>query len=265
MSKNERMRQELLDKAEKLLSAQEAVAAPGATERDRSDLKIIEQDFQAQKQKADRLALQEGDGKKAPEPVTLAEKMERMLDTALADSFPGSDPVSFTVATPVKEGDRSLTQVKLNEQQAIEERAKEADQRGPELSINPDTVCHLIVLAREFNVKDAEADPDAGSNGADDRMIGVLENHGDDPIAAEFRGLLEGLAEDELVDLVALLWLGRGDGAASDWSELREQARPEVGPRTAAYLLGQPLLADHLEEGLSLCGQSCLEFEKGRL
>ena len=30
--------------------------------------------------------------------------------------------------------------------------------------------------------------------------------------------------------------------------------------RTAAYLLGKPMLADHLEEGLSQFGYSCEEF-----
>ena len=35
--------------------------------------------------------------------------------------------------------------------------------------------------------------------------------------------------------------------------------------RTAAYLLGMPLLGDFLEEGLSLLGYSCEEFEINRL
>jgi hypothetical protein len=35
--------------------------------------------------------------------------------------------------------------------------------------------------------------------------------------------------------------------------------------QTASYLLGMPLLADYLEEGLSLFGQSCEDFEINRL
>jgi hypothetical protein len=257
MAKAKRIREELQDKAEKLQSAQEAASRPGASQRDRSDLKIIEQDFQAQQQKADRLAVQ-GE-KKPPQPASLTDRMEDKLDKALIDSFPGSDPVSFTEPTPVKKGDESLTPVKVNEQQAA------AAQPAPELTIHPDVVCHLIVLAREFNVKDVEADPDAGSNGADDRMIGVLENHRDDPVEAEFRALIDALGEDELTDLVAMLWLGRGDGMLEEWRELRGLARQENSPRTAAYLLRQPLLADHLQEGLSAFGHTCLEFEKSRL
>jgi hypothetical protein len=35
--------------------------------------------------------------------------------------------------------------------------------------------------------------------------------------------------------------------------------------RTASYLLGEPLLSDYLEEGLSQFGLSCAEFEIERL
>jgi hypothetical protein len=33
------------------------------------------------------------------------------LDKALKDSFPGSDPVSFVEAAPIKDGDRALPTV----------------------------------------------------------------------------------------------------------------------------------------------------------
>ena len=39
-------------------------------------------------------------------------KADEKLDQALKDSFPGSDPVSFTEPAPVKEGDRKLATVK---------------------------------------------------------------------------------------------------------------------------------------------------------
>jgi hypothetical protein len=38
-----------------------------------------------------------------------------------------------------------------------------------------------------------------------------------------------------------------------------------VARQTAGYLLGKPLLSDYLEEGLSLPGKSCEQFEIGRL
>jgi Protein of unknown function (DUF3775) len=135
----------------------------------------------------------------------------------------------------------------------------------PELSIATEKVCFIVVKAREFDVKDVVTDPDDASNASDDSMISVLEDHGEDPVADEIRGFIGALNEDEQTDLVALVWLGRGDGAIEDWSELRAEAARTHNKRTAAYLLGMPLLADHLEEALSQFGQSCEEFETGRL
>lgn len=62
------------------------------------------------------------------------------------------------------------------------------------------------------------------------------------------------MTEDEQIDLVALAWLGRGDGALDDWADLRAEAARAHNNRTAAYLLGMPLLGDYLEEGLSQFG-----------
>jgi hypothetical protein len=127
----------------------------------------------------------------------------------------------------------------------------------PTLTISPEKVCFLILKAREFDVKDVVTDPDSGSNPADDAMIAVLEDHHDDPTFQELRAFIDGLTEDEQIDLVALTWLGRGDGGIDDWNELREEAARLHNNRTAAYLLAKPMLADHLAEGLSQFGISC--------
>lgn len=135
----------------------------------------------------------------------------------------------------------------------------------PTLSIVPEKVCYIIVKARAFDVKDVVTDPDDSSNATDDDMVSVLEDHDDDPVVDELRGFINALNEDEQVDLVALAWLGRGDGTIDDWDELRAEAARVHNPRTATYLLGMPLLADHLEEALSQFGGSCEEFEMGHL
>ena len=76
---------------------------------------------------------------------------------------------------------------------------------------------------------------------------------------------INSLSEDEQIDLVTLVWLGRDDYAASDWATVREEATRAHNKNTASYLLGTPLLGDFLEEGLSMLGYSCEEFEIGRL
>jgi hypothetical protein len=88
-------------------------------------------------------------------------------------------------------------------------------------------------------------------------MIDVLEDNGRDPVLRELTGFIDALTEDEQVDLVALIRLGRGDGTIEEWKELRrEAAEGRRSGRTARYLLGQPMLGDLLAEGLGEFGVS---------
>ena len=128
---------------------------------------------------------------------------------------------------------------------------------APDLSISPEKVCFIIAKAREFDVKDVVTDPDDASNATDDAMLSVLEDHPDDPVVQELIGFIRALTEDEQIDLVALTWLGRGDGTIDDWDELRGEAARAHNNRTASYLLGMPLLSNHLEDALSQFGMSC--------
>ena len=135
----------------------------------------------------------------------------------------------------------------------------------PTLAISTEKVCYLIVKSREFDVQDVDADPDSGSNASDDREVDVLEEHADNPVVEEISSFVADMDEDEKADLVALMQLGRGDGTFEDWEALRDQGIREHGDSLAAYLLGQPLVSDYLEEGLSKFGFSCAEFEIDRL
>ena len=136
---------------------------------------------------------------------------------------------------------------------------------SPALTISPEKVCFVIVKAREFDVKDETTEPDPGSNPSDDMGVAVLEEHGDDPVVEELTSFIDSLSEDEQIDLVALAWLGRDSTGADEWPETRREAARAHNKRTASYLLGMPMLADFLEEGLSQLGLSCEEFEMGRL
>ncbi|MGX1319179.1 hypothetical protein AB7M17_002632 [Bradyrhizobium sp. USDA 377] len=130
----------------------------------------------------------------------------------------------------------------------------------PELAISAEKVAFIIEKAREFDVKEGDADPDSGSNPSDDDAVDVLKDDGSDPVASELGGLIVALNEDEQVDLVALTWLGRGDGTIDDWDDLRAravEARAEYRkPRheTVQYLLGEPMLGDLLADGLDAFG-----------
>jgi hypothetical protein len=129
----------------------------------------------------------------------------------------------------------------------------------PELSISPEKLCFIVVKAREFDVKDVVTDPGDSSNATDDAMLSVLEDHPNDHVLQELTAFIRALTEDEQIDLVALTWLGRGDGTLDDWDDLRAEAERAHNKRTASYLLGMPLLPNHLEDALSQFEISCDE------
>ena len=133
----------------------------------------------------------------------------------------------------------------------------------PELAISSEKVGFLIEKTREFDVKEGATDPDSGSNGADDNMIDVLEDDGGDPVVREITGFINAMTEDEKIDLVALMRLGRGDGTIEEWDDLRREAADERerNRHTARYLLGEPLLGDYLADGLAAFGLTWVDDE----
>jgi hypothetical protein len=134
--------------------------------------------------------------------------------------------------------------------------ASSSEAAEPVLNIAIDKVAFVIVKAREYDVKEADSDPDSGSNATDDGETDVLEDKPDDPVRRELVGFINGLNEDDQIELVALAWLGRGTYALEEWSDALDTARGEHNKRTAQYLLGLPLLGDYLEEGLAAFGES---------
>jgi hypothetical protein len=135
----------------------------------------------------------------------------------------------------------------------------------PELNISREKVAFLIDKAQEFDVKDLPAELESGSNASDDIEIGVLEDDGSDSVASEMASFIKALNEDEQIDLVALMWLGRGDGTIEEWEDLRARSAERRGEyrnpqrETAGYVLGEPLLGDLLAEGLDQFGVSWLD------
>jgi len=130
------------------------------------------------------------------------------------------------------------------------------------LTISVKKAFFIIVKAREFDEKVAPSDPDSGSNPSDDKEVDVLEA-GDDATLEELGGALAALNEDEQLDLVALMWLGRGEFGT--FAEARQQAADMTDKHIPSYLIGTPQLSDYLEEGLAALGISLESFEIGRL
>jgi hypothetical protein len=78
----------------------------------------------------------------------------------------------------------------------------------------------------------------------------------EDAVREELIAFINGLDEEEQINLVALAWLGRGTFSLEEWGEAVRTARDEHNNRTAQYLLGLPLLGDYLADGLDAFGES---------
>jgi hypothetical protein len=123
------------------------------------------------------------------------------------------------------------------------------------LRIGLETVCDIIAAAREML---AMADGDIDDVALDDDeeiefLAEAMKETGRNVLLAE----LEGLTEEESLDLIALLLVGRGSYGRGDWHEARRQARDVPFKDRPRYLADMPLLATYLERGLEALGYSC--------
>lgn len=107
------------------------------------------------------------------------------------------------------------------------------------LPISPSKIAHVIIRARKF-----DADVPGSGQGR------------------ELRAFIAALNEDEQAALTAVMWIGRETFDASEFEEAWETAKAEATAPTEDYLLGIPMLADYLEDGLNALGLSLEEAEE---
>ncbi len=130
------------------------------------------------------------------------------------------------------------------------------------MDIALDKVCDLIIRAKALDVKEGVTDPDSGSNPIDDGSLDSLIASPDDATEQELRDVIEGLNDDERTDLVALVYIGRGDMEPEEWGAAVRLAKERIDAMSitpADWLIGIPNLADLLDEGLAAMGRTCAE------
>jgi len=130
----------------------------------------------------------------------------------------------------------------------------------PTLAINPETVGLIINRAREFHVQDQSGAPEEPADSAEDWAMQTLSSHDDDMTYSELKSTINDLEPDQQVQLVALMWVGRGDFAATEWDSAVQEAGDNWTSHTAEYLMGTPLVADYLQEGLTQLGYDSEDF-----
>jgi hypothetical protein len=133
------------------------------------------------------------------------------------------------------------------------------------LEISTDKVAHVILRAREIDVKTGAWDDAEDIDRDDVTSETILEDLPGDATRQELKEFLESLNEDELASLIALAWIGRGTYAPGELDEAISTAKAEHGGNGVAYLFGLPLLPDYLEDALDQLGVSAEDAERDLL
>lgn len=119
-----------------------------------------------------------------------------------------------------------------------------------ELNLNPQYLRNLILSLRALMAQEGLVSPDSGSNPSDDEGPSMLQDSPDNLTYEEVVAGIEDLEPDQQAELVALMWIGRGDMEPEEWDEAVALAAERSEGNTAQYLLRHPHVADHLDEGV---------------
>ncbi|MBA3676392.1 MAG: DUF3775 domain-containing protein [Sphingosinicella sp.] len=127
-----------------------------------------------------------------------------------------------------------------------------------------ETYCRLILRAKEMEAQVPAEDPDEEADNIDDnddegedQTLSVLSDEINTGVEEEVRATLDDLADDQLCEVLALAWVGRGTFDASEWEDACAEAS-DTDPESAMdELLDMPLLAGYLEAGLAAFDFSC--------
>ena len=126
-----------------------------------------------------------------------------------------------------------------------------------------ETLCRLILRAKELEAQVPATDPDEDPENVDDldddgdQVLSALEDELNDGVEEEIQAMLDDLADDQLAETVALAWVGRGTYDPSEWDEAKAEAGDLGVEGGIDELLDMPLLAGLLEAGLAAFDLSC--------
>ena len=91
------------------------------------------------------------------------------------------------------------------------------------------------------------------------RVIMLSREYG--PGSRQLIDYISGFNDDEKVNLVALMWVGRDSFEAKDLEDAKNAALSEATAPTEQYISGIPSLAEHLENGLDALGVDISDVE----
>jgi hypothetical protein len=131
----------------------------------------------------------------------------------------------------------------------------------PELRISTEKVCALIEAAREVAGKAPPTTGDHTTTGDDSRLVTIEEPEGigedEDARRLEIVEFIAGLNVEEQVDLLALIFVGRGDFEADEWLDAVAEAEDRIAARDPDFMIGDAALPEYLGDGLEALGHTC--------
>ena len=132
----------------------------------------------------------------------------------------------------------------------------------PELRISTEKVCQFIEAAREVAGKVPSTAGDRTTTGDDSELVTIEEYPEADPFDGDDRRremveFIAGLNVEEQTDLLALIWLGRGDYDISEWDVALAEAEGRIAARDPDYMIGDAALPQYLGDGLEAFGRTC--------
>ena len=132
-----------------------------------------------------------------------------------------------------------------------------------DLTIDPEVAFRIAELAQTYQAEglmpvedDEVVDSDPGDDPIPDvdAIVEEAENPHEDVLDDELEGLIDGLNVDARHDLLALIWVGRGDYDASDWSQARKAAREAEPFNVTDYIEELQSGANYIENALDAMG-----------
>jgi len=123
------------------------------------------------------------------------------------------------------------------------------------LSLDPDYLRMLVLKVRAFMGKEDTKESEEGSNPTDYAVpFSAFREDSDDLSREELIEEIRGLDARQQVELVALMWLGRDEGAPEEFGDLVQLAANRHEVPTENYLLDHPLVAEYWLDGLERLG-----------
>ena len=124
-----------------------------------------------------------------------------------------------------------------------------------ELTIEPGYLRRLLFKMRATTLGDPDTPRDARDNaGEGGHHVTLNEEVDTGMMQEELVEEIEAMDPEHQVELVALMWVGRGDFGQQDWAEALALATERADTPTSGYLLSHPMAADDIASGLEELG-----------